>query len=96
MSPPAARPNSKTSARRDEKQGRGIEGTRAVRVFGENGFLIACLHWARDSRRIHRLLAAPNAVPVWSHGGKLVGIRLNSLGDDRGQSGERRRWSYFV
>jgi hypothetical protein len=60
-----------------------------VRVFGENGFLVARLDSRRHSEEIRRFLAAPNAVPVRKHGGKLVGIRLLSFGDDRGHSPER-------
>jgi hypothetical protein len=60
-----------------------------VRVFGEDGFFVASLNPACDSAQICRLLEAPNAVPVKKHGGKLVGIRLLSMGDDRGHSGER-------
>jgi hypothetical protein len=60
-----------------------------VRIFGENGFFIARLNSLSDAEQIRRLLAAPNAEPVVKHGGKLVGIRLLSLGDDRGHSDER-------
>jgi hypothetical protein len=44
---------------------------------------------SRDAEAIRRLLTAPNAVPVRKHDGDLVGIRLLSMGDDRGHSGER-------
>ena len=87
--PPTARSSSKTSLRRDEKQARAFERSGAVRVFSEHGFLVARLHLSRDAERLRKLLAAPNAEPVRSHGGKLVGIRLLSAGDDRGHSGER-------
>ena len=95
-SPPAARPATKTSLRRDQKQGREFEGSRGVRVFGEYGFLVKRLDSLRDSNQILRLLAAPNAVPVRTHGGKLVGIRLLSVGDDRGHSGERHGTSIIT
>jgi hypothetical protein len=88
-SPPAARPNSKTSLRRDgEKQGRAFDAGRPVRVFNEFDFLVARLHPSHDAAQILRLLAAPNAVPVQKHGGTLVAIRLQSFGDDRGHAGE--------
>jgi hypothetical protein len=89
MSPPAASLHPEPSVRRDEKKGRAFEAGGGVRVSSENGFLIARLDPSRDSEQIRRLLSAPNAVPVWKHGGKLVGIRLLSCGDDRGHSGER-------
>ena len=59
-----------------------------MRVFGDAGTFIQRLDPLRDVGAIRRLLAAPNAVPVRKHGGELVGIRLLSLGDDRGHSGE--------
>ena len=78
------------SLRRDpNKQGRAFEEGGAVRVFNEDGFLVEVLHPPGDAGRISRLLAAPNAVPVRKHGGVLVGIRLQSGGDDRGHAGER-------
>lgn len=88
MSSPATQRNTKTSIRRDEKKGPAFDGSGAVRVFSEDGFLVARLIPARDAERIRRLLTAPNAVPVHTHGGKLVGIRLLSFGDDRGHLGE--------
>jgi hypothetical protein len=60
-----------------------------VRVFGEAGNFIQRFDPSRDADSIRRLLAAPNAVPVRKHGGELVGIRLLSLGDDRGHAVER-------
>lgn len=92
----AALRHSETSLRRDKKQGRGFEGSGAVRVFGEDGYFVARLNRSRDSEQIRRLLEAPNAVPVRLHGGKLVGIRLLSLGDDRGRSGERHGTSIIT
>jgi hypothetical protein len=90
MRPAAAKAVSKRSLRRDgEKQGRASDGSRAVRVFNENDFLVACLHPSHDAERIRRLLAAPNAVAVRKHGDKLVAIRLQSFGDDRGHPGGR-------
>jgi hypothetical protein len=89
-SPPAPKPNTKTSLRRDgEKQGRVFDGARAVRVFNEHDFLVACLHPSHDAEQIRRLLGAPNAIPVRKHNGKIVGIRLLSFGDDRCHSGEQ-------
>ena len=96
MSVPAARQNTKTSIRRDEKQGRAFEGGGAVRVIGENGFFVARLNSTRDSQQISRLLAAPNADAVRTYGGKLVGIRLRSVGDDRGHSSERHGTSIIT
>ena len=87
--PPAERQESRTSIRLDAKQGREFDGGGAVRVFGEGGYFITHLHPGRDSEQIKRLLDAPNAVPVRKHGGRLVAIRLRSVGDDRGQSSER-------
>ena len=87
MSRWAARRSTETSLRRDEKQGRESEGGGAVRVVGDNGFFVARLDPLRDVEQIRRLLAAPNAVPVRKRGGKLVGIRLLSFGDERGHSG---------
>jgi hypothetical protein len=89
VSPPAAKANTKTSLRRDEKQGRAFEGGGAVRVVSEGNYLVMRLHPTRDAQQIHRLLAAPNAEPLRTHSGRLVGIRLLSFGDDRGHSGER-------
>ncbi len=60
-----------------------------LRVFGEDGNLIQRLDSLCDSAAISRMLAAPNAVPVRRHSGELVGIRLSSLGDERGRAGER-------
>jgi hypothetical protein len=67
-----------------------------VRVFSEGGFLVARLNPSRDAERIRRLLVAPNAVPVRTHGGKLVGIRLLSFGDERGHSDERHGTSIIT
>ena len=89
MSSVANRPLVKPSFRQDEKQGREFERGGAVRVFGEDGYFIARLDQNRDSEQIRKLLAAPNGKPVRKHGGKLVGIRLLSLGDDRGHACER-------
>ena len=83
-SSPPERAASKPSLRQDEKQGRESERGGAVGVFGEDGYFVARLHQSRDSEQIQRLLVAPNAEPVRNHGGRLVGIRLLSLGDDRG------------
>src|SRR5205823_5938768 len=49
-----------------------------------------------DSEEIRRLLAAPNAEAVRTHGGKLVAIRLRSFGDDRGHTGERHGTSIIT
>ena len=87
--PPAAGRFTQPTFREAAKQARAFEGSGAVRIFGENGFLVARLHSTRDAEEIRRLLAAPNAVPVRTHGGKLTGIRLLSLGDDRGHAGEQ-------
>jgi hypothetical protein len=87
--PPAAKRNTQTTFREAEQQTRAFEGGRVVRVVGETGNFIQRLDPARDADAIRRLLAAPNAVPVRKHGGELVGIRLLSLGDDRGCAGER-------
>ena len=86
---PAARPDTQRSVRLDEKQGRAFDGTGTVRVFSDGDYLITKLNASRDGEQIRRLLAAPNAQAVRKHGGKLVGIRLLSFTDDRGQSGER-------
>jgi hypothetical protein len=87
--PPVSAAASRPSIRQDAKPGREFEGGRTVRVFSEDGFLVARLHSLRDAEQIRRLLAAPNAVPVRKQGGSLVGIKLQSIGDDRGQSGEQ-------
>jgi hypothetical protein len=60
-----------------------------VRVFSGGDYLIVKLNASRDAEQIRRLLAAPNAVPVRKHSGRLVGIRLLSFGSDCGQSGEQ-------
>jgi hypothetical protein len=95
-SPPTARSVTQTSIRQDEKRGRASECGGAVRVFSEYGYLVERLNPSRDAERIRRLLAAPNAVPVRTHGGRLVGIRLLSFGDDRGHSGERHGTSIIT
>ena len=87
--PPASRRNAQTTFREAKKQARAFESGGAVRVVSENGYFITRLNASRDAEEIRRLLGAPNAVPVRSHGGKLEGIRLLSFGDDRGHSGER-------
>jgi hypothetical protein len=87
--PPAERPDSHPSIRQDEKHGRVFDGTGTVRIFSDGDYLITKLNSLRDAEQIRGLLAAPNAVPVRKHCGKLVGIRLLSYGDDRRQSGER-------
>jgi hypothetical protein len=89
VSPPATGRNAQTTLREAEKQARAIESGGAVGVFGENGYFIMRLNSSRDAEKIRRLLAAPNAESVRTHGGKLVGIRLLSVGDDRGHTGER-------
>jgi len=89
MSPPGDRVRTTASIRQDEKKGRESEGGGAVRVVGEDGFFIARLDRARDAEQLHRILKAPNAEPVRNHAGRLVGIRLLSVGDDRGHVGER-------
>lgn len=43
----------------------------------------------REPRAIARYLSAPNAEPVNDHRGQLRAIKLSSLGDDRGEAGER-------
>ena len=86
---PAAAAASKPSIRRDEKQGREFEGSGAVRVFSVDGYFVTRLSSLKDSEQIRRLLRAPNAEAVRKHDGKLVGIKLLSFGDDRGDSGER-------
>jgi hypothetical protein len=86
--PPAAQPETKTSLRRDEKRGRAFEGGGAVRVVSEGNYLVMRLHPTCDAQQIDRLLAAPNAEPLRTHSGRLVGIRLLSFGDERGHSGE--------
>ena len=60
-----------------------------MRVFGVSGNFIQRLDPSRDADAIRRLLTASNAVPVRKHSGELVGIRLLSLGDDRGHAVER-------
>jgi hypothetical protein len=87
--PAAVRRNAQTTFREAEKQSRAFESGGAVRVLGESGYFIMRLNASRDAEKICRLLDAPNALPVRSHGGKLVGIRLLSFGDDRGHAGER-------
>jgi hypothetical protein len=87
-SPPVRR-NATPSIRLDEKQGRAVDGAGTVRVFSEGDYLVIKLNASRDAEQIRRLLAAPNAEAVRKHSGKLVGIRLLSYGNDRGQSGER-------
>ena len=87
--PPAVRRIPQTTLREVEKQTRAFDRGRTVRVFGDAGNFIQRLDSLRDAAAITRLLAAPNAEPVRRHSGALVGIRLLSLGDDRGYSGER-------
>jgi hypothetical protein len=79
--------NTKTTFREAEQKARAFDGTRAVRVFGETGNFLQRLHPTHDGETIRRLLAVPNAEAVRKHGGELVGIRLLSVGDDRGSAG---------
>lgn len=94
--PPTTRRDSKTTFREVEKQARAFESGGAVRVFGENGYFITLLNSLGDADKIHLLLDARNAVPVRSHGGKLLAIKLLSFGDDRGHSGERHGTSIIT
>ena len=94
--PAAVRRNAQTTFREAEKQSRAFESGGAVRVFGENDYFIKRLHSSDDAEEIRRLLAAPNAEPVRAHGGKLIGIRLLSFGDDRGHTGERHGTSIIT
>jgi hypothetical protein len=96
MSQPASRPDAQTTFREAEKEARAFEKGGAVRVFGERGYLVARLNESRDAERIRLLMSAPNAVPVRTRGGRLVGIRLLSLGDDRGHSGEQHGTSLIT
>lgn len=60
-----------------------------MRVVSDNGFLVARLDPLRDAEQIRRLLDAPNAAPIQKAEGKLAGIKLLSVADDRGRAGER-------
>jgi hypothetical protein len=66
-----------------------FDGAGTVRVFDEYDYLVVKLNASRDAEQIRRLLKAPNAEAVRKHGGKLVGIRLLSFGNDSGDPGER-------
>lgn len=87
--PPADGRNAQATFREVEKQARAFDGGRVVRVLGEEGNFIQRLDSLRDTAAIGRMLKAPNAEPVRNHSGALVGIRLLSLGDERGRAGER-------
>ena len=89
MSGPPARPSAQLTFRKAEKQARAFEEREALCVASQDGFLVARLHSSDDSARLRRLQAAPNAVLVRQHGGKLVEIKLQSLGSDRGFAGEK-------
>ena len=89
MSPPASRQDAQPTFREVEKQARAFDEGGAVRVFNENNYLVDRLNLLRDSEQVRRILAAPNAVPVRKRGGKLVAIRLQSFGDDRGHADEQ-------
>jgi hypothetical protein len=76
------------SSREDVKQAREFGNVRRVRVFSDSGFLIRTLDVVRDAGQIRLALAAPNAVALLRHDGRLAGIRLVSFGDDRGTAPE--------
>lgn len=80
--------NTEATFREVGNKARAFDGRTTVRVFGDAGNFIQALDPARGAAEIRRLLAAPNAVAVRKHSGELVGIRLLSLGDDRGHAGE--------
>ncbi len=92
--PPVARPSTKPTIRVVEKKTREFTSARRVRVFNDEGVLIDLC----PPDRLRRYLDAPNAELVHSHGGKLIAVKLRSVGDERGHLGEkhggnsRRTW----
>jgi hypothetical protein len=80
------RPDHRNDLPGGRNEARAFYGRRALRVFGEAGNFLRHLDPSRDTAEIRRLLAAPNAERLCKHGGELVGIRLLSVGDDRGQA----------
>jgi hypothetical protein len=75
-----------TPLRDGEKQSRAADRNRSVRVIDAVGRLVRVI---REPEAIAKHLSAPNAQPIRSHGGRLCGIQLSSLADDRGAPGER-------
>lgn len=73
-----------TTFREAEKQTRAFEVGKRVRIFNsENALVDVC---AID--RAERYLRAPNSQLLRTHGGKIIGIKLLSFGDDRNHSVE--------
>jgi hypothetical protein len=87
--PPATKPESKTTIREVAKQTRAFAVAGRVRVINHEGAVIDIC--APD--RLQRYLDAPNVELIHAHGGKLVAIKLLSVGDDRGHLGEGQRSS---
>jgi hypothetical protein len=83
--PPATRPETQPTSRGVEKQARAYEGGRGVRIVGEAGVLLDVC----QGEQLERYLEAPNAEIKRSHRGRIVSIKLRSVGDDRTYSGER-------
>ncbi len=87
--PPAKAPASETTSRVVEKQTRAFAVARRVRVVNHEGVVIDVC----TPDRLQRYLDAPNAELIHAHGGKLVAIKLLSVGDDSGHLGEGQRSS---
>ena len=67
-----------------EKQARERIVARSVRILGlDNRLIEVC-----PRNRIERYLNVSNVQIITAHGGKIVGIRLLSIGDDTGHLGE--------
>lgn len=84
--PPAVRPSTQPSTRRDEKQGRESGGTKRVRIVSDYGVVDTC---STDDSRLQRYLEARNAELIRNHKGRVVAIKLHSAGNDFGHLGER-------
>jgi hypothetical protein len=77
-----ALPLSRPSIRLDAKKDRAF---RPVRIFAEDGRLEDI---ARDAATLARYMRATNADVGRRHSGEIAYVRLRSLADDRGHSGE--------
>jgi len=83
--PPGVKPNPDTVSRGSrQKQPRAFDGSRRVRVIGENDVLIEVC----TPDCLGRYLAAPNVEVKRKTDGSIKLVRLRSGGDDRGHQGE--------
>src|SRR5438128_1428016 len=82
--PPAARPATETTIREVENKAREFEFGRRVRIVNDEVQIIDVC----GADRLQRYLQAPNAELVRANSGKIVAIKLLSVGNDRGHLGE--------